>query len=306
MKDQNDFLFWQVPSNYTGFPDKVMTIVVESLAGKRRIFVPGRRCSPYQVAQYHKKILGYCLKAILKIGWKISPKKLVGAPILTEGLGAPFFDAFHCVFPNQKMGGAITVWAKREKVEEIKNNGKRAVFRAKVIRIDTTALEYLGGRGILLLFDIGATGSTLEAVIPEVLQFNQIERIIFASPCTSLEAAQVFIEKAVENGIQPKNLAVIANEGLFGLDQETGTFLSFQLPGTITSKGNKQLSKTIYSYPRFCHIGAGGFAANCQAAYEEELREDEASLGKIERFDSFEQAMNHANLIWPYNFGSPF
>lgn len=277
-------------------------IIIQSLAGKKRIFVPGRRATPYQVGLYHRQIIALSLISILQYGWKLDPHRVVGAPILTEGYGTHFFEAFNLVWSRQKVGGVMAVWAKRSRVRKAKKGEKHDVFVTQTVRIDRTAIERLDKSGVLVFFDIGATGSTLSAVVPEVIALDRINRLIFASPCTSLEAIRQFVQSAQEAGILAKNLACVANEGIFGLDKN-GTFLSLQLNGAITSQGNLKLSKVVYPYRRFCHIGAGGFAANCQTAYEEELKQDEKKIGKLPQFRSLEQVMEKAEVSWPDDFG---
>lgn len=276
-------------------------IVIQSLPGKRRIFVPGRRSTPYQVGLYHRQIIAFSLKAILQSGWRLDPGRVVGVPILTEEYGTHFFEAFNLVWPKQKVGGVMATWAKRSRVRKAKRGEKHDPFIARTVRVDTTALKHIDERGVLVFFDIGATGSTLSAVVPEVIALDRVARLIFASPCTSLEAIRQFVLSAQEAGILAKNLACVANEGIFGLDKN-GTFLSLQLKGAITSQGNLKLSKVVYPHRRFCHIGAGGFAANCQAAYEEELKQDEKKLGRLPHFSSLKQAMEKAEVSWPDDF----
>ena len=152
-----------------------------------------------------------------------------------------------------------------------------------------------------VIFDIGATGATLEEVVPVVA--GMFERLVFASPCTSAVAARKFVEAAVAGGMNPRRLAIVANEGFFGL-HGNGTFLSFQLPGTVTSRGNIALSRAVYPHPSFCHIGAGGLAANWPGLYEEELFQDEEDFRcQLRRFESLGEAMNRAEVRWPDDFG---
>lgn len=240
--------------------------------------------------------------SILQYGWKLDPRRIIGAPILTEGYGAQFFEAFNLVWPGQKMGGAMTIWAKRSRVRKAKRGEKHDVFVTRTVRVDTTAVEQLDNNGVLVFFDIGATGSTLSAVVPEVIALDRINRLVFASPCTSLEAIHQFVQAAQEAGVLAKNIVCVANEGIFGLDKN-GTFLSLQLKGAISSQGNLRLSKVVYPNRKFCHIGAGGRAANCQAAYERELKQDEKKLGKLPRFNSLEEAMEQVKVSWPDDFG---
>ncbi len=110
------------------------------------------------------------------------------------------------------------------------------------------------------------------------------------------------VKEAMKVGFKPKDLAIVANEGFLGLDGN-GTFLSFQLPGATMSRGNQTLSELVYRNPRFCHIGAGGLAANWQRLFQDELRQDEKDLGELPYFPSLSVALKAAKLSWPESFG---
>jgi hypothetical protein len=281
--------------------NKVTILGIESLAGKRRVFVPGRRSTPIQVRRMHERIVAYAVQALLEHGWNLSAEKTVGISILTEGAGVPFFDALNRVWLGKQIGGCLHVWARRKMTDGPGPNRSMARFQAEIRGVDSILEEnpIKGATG--LIFDIGATGATLEIVVPVIAPM--FDSLIFSSPCTSIQAARKFIETAVLHGIEPKKLAVVANEGFFGL-YKNGTFLSFQLPGTITSTGNKIISKEVYPHSKaFCHIGAGGWAANWPSVYQKELEEDEKEFGRIPRFNSLEQVLRRTGLIWPNDFG---
>lgn len=244
-------------------------------------------------------MVAYTLQALKGNGWNLQPEQLVGISILTEGAGVPFSEAFHQVWPNKTAAGVLHIWARRAQI-----NGPtpttNAQFRAQLKGLDITLLENPIPGAVGIMFDIGATGATLEVVIPTIAPM--FERLIFASPCTSLEAVQKFVDSAIAHGFTPTNLAVVANEGFFGLHQN-GTYLSLQLPGSITSQGNLALSRLVYPDPNFCHIGAGGLAANWPQAYQAELEEDEELLGELLEFGSLTEVMQTAKVQWLNDFG---
>lgn len=298
------FLYWSVPAKELGLfapYNKVTVLGIESLAGKRRVFVPGRRSTPIQVRRMHERIVAYAVRALLMQGWNLRPEKMIGISILTEGAGVPFFEAFNRIWLGKQIGGCLHVWARRKMTDGPTPDRSMARFQAEIRGIDNILQKnpIKGATG--LIFDIGATGATLETVVPAIAPM--FESLIFSSPCTSIQAARKFIETAVLHGIEPERLAVVANEGFFGLFKN-GTFLSLQLPGTITSTANKILSKEVYPDSKaFCHIGAGGWAANWPRVYQRELGEDEKELGKLPRFNSLEQVLRKKGLFWPKDFG---
>lgn len=300
----DDFLWWPVESSKTELPEEVTVLVIESLAGKRALFVPGRRATPYQAERFNEDIVVNTLWALMETGWGINPKRLIALPILTEGLGVPFNAAFHRVWPGQEIGGRCASWLKRRRMRKSQKDEKYDPFKAEAFRFDTNPIEELEeGSLVGITFDIGATGTTIEKHTESLLDLtNRFSHLIFASPCTSLEAARRFVAAATAGDLEPQNLAVVANEGLCGLDQN-GTFLSFQLPGAITSPGNLALSRKCYPNPRFCHIGAGGLRANSQEGYKKERERDEKTLGKLPHFTSLEEAMKSAKVAWPEDFG---
>lgn len=80
-------------------------------------------------------------------------------------------------------------------------------------------------------------------------------------------------------------------------------FFDIGATGAITSQGNFKLSQSVYPHPSFCHIGAGGRAANCHSAYLEELERDEEKRGKISRLRALGEEMTAAKARWPSDFG---
>jgi len=297
-----EYLWWKVPPEATGVQRGVLTIAVESLPGKRRIFTPGRLCNPLQVRNYHSLMIAYIVRAVIGAGWDLVPEQMVGISILTEGSGVPFFEALNRVWPNKQLGGLLNVWARRKPNNGVFLEGNISDYEALMTGKDTVLKEKPIKNAIGLIFDIGATGSTQQTVVPDIAE--SFDKLIFASPCTSSQAAGRFVKTALDCGMKPEQLAVVANEGFFGL-WENGTFLSFQLPVALTSKGNMKLSTLIYPEKPFCHIGAGGLAACWPQAYLEELHEDESVYGPTRKYDSLEEAMVAAGVSWPGDFGLP-
>ena len=295
---EHHFLTESVSNKKIGVAPSTTVLKIESLPGKRRVFTPGRECTPLETSRLNKKILANCLKGLINYGWKLKPEQMVGISLLTEGAGVPFFEIFDLVWPNKKVGGQLNLWARR-KLEKESKNGTYAKFEAVLFGDDNTLEKHPIKDAVGVLYDIGATGSTLRTILPTIVPW--FKKLIFASPCTSIQAAKAFVETAVKSGMKPKDLAVVANEGFFGLD-ENGTFLSLQLPKTITSKGNVKLSKKIYKSKRFCHIGAGGLGANWQYLYEEELKDDEKKFGRTEKYTSLEEGLRKCKLSWPNDF----
>lgn len=302
--ENQEYLWWTVPVESTGLPEGVMVLVVESLAGKRRLFVPGRRSTPLQVREFNRRMVVHTLRSLISAGWVLEPQNTVGVSVLTEGAGVPFLESFDLIWPDLVPGGVLHIWARRKMGEGVNFGGTYAHFEAQLKGLDVVPVGQINGGWTGILFDIGATGATMGVVVQNIA--TMFRRLVFASPCTSLVAARKFVEAAIGCDLEPANLAVIAGEGFFGL-HGNGTYLSLQLPGTITSRGNQLLSTATYPHPAFCHIGAGGLAANWPRAYQAELSEDEARYGNLYPFDSLEGAMNHAGgLKWPEDFGSPF
>ena len=306
-----DYLCSRIHPKLTGLSPRVVVYVIESKDGKQRLYVPGRRTPPHLVAQLHEKIIAFSLRAVLALGehverWSLSPRTVVGVTIFTEGLGAPFTRAFAKVWPDEAVGGVCAAWSKRRVLQKkALPETSYTLYAARVIHFDDTALRYLpSNEGTLVFFDIGATGSTMRATVPQIVASanGKVTKAIFASPCTSLYAIKAFVEAATESGLKEENLAVVANEGIFGLGKD-GTALSLRLPGAIASSGNLKLSETVYPNPEFCHIGAGGLAATCYPAYLEELIQDEEEWGKLPNFGSLKEAMEQAGVSWPDDFG---
>lgn len=311
-----DYIWWPVPSSITGLPKGVTLLVIESIAGKRTLFVPGRRVGLWEAERLNEDMVVSTLRTLIEAGWDFRPQELIALPILTEGLGVPFISALHRIWPDQEPGGRCVSWLKRKKVRKAREDEAYDPFEAEAFRIDTTAIQELepGLSATGLYFDIGATGTTIETHVRELLRLtDRVTRLIYASPAASLEAARRFVEAARSCGLKPENLAVVPNEGFLGLDRN-GTFLSFQLPGTITSQGNVALSQLCYPHPRCCHIGAGGLRVNSPGGYRRELQEDEEGsgeeseevLGRLPAFTSLAEVMVKAEVSWSDDFGSPF
>lgn len=297
---ERDFLRWPVEAEQTGLPPEVTVLVVESLAGKQRIFVPGRRSGPLQVREFNQGMVAAAIQALMDGGWELHPERMVGVSILTEGAGAPFFEAFNQVWPNQTPGGVAHVWARRQLNNKASLGRTYAHFDARLLGLDTTLKKHPVPGAVGVMFDIGATGATQREVVPAIAGW--FERLIFASPCTSLRAAAEFVKAATDASMKPEQLAVIACEGFFGL-HPNGTYLSFRLPGAITSPGNLALSRAVYPHSNVCHIGAGGLATNWPKEYQEELKTDESLFGSLPAFGSLEEALERTEAQWPSDFG---
>lgn len=311
---EREFLWWSVLHSQVGIPGEVAIYVLETLwGGKPRIFGPGRRSTPLQVARFNRHIIAGALRAMTASGLELDPKSVVGVPILTEGLAfpTPFFQALEDVGLGSG-GGVFTIWVKRRPLHRVLRPEENFLpFTARVLHHneDDVTLRRLrqleGNSGTLMFSDIGATGATIAAVVPHVVALanGRVRNAIFASPCTSVYAIRSFVQAAVESGLEPENLVIVASEGIFELGTD-GTALWLG-PEAITSLGNRKLSELIY--PRgCCQIGAGGLAATCHGAYLEELEKDEEEWGPVRNFKSLETAMREARLQWPRDFGSPF
>ncbi len=151
----------------TGLPRGVTTLVIQSLDGKGRIFVPGRRATPLQVEDMNEAIVSHALQATTDYGWDLTPEEMLGVCILTEGRGVPFFRAFGRVWPKKEVGGVLNLWARRKQTNHQTRGLAR--FNANLMGADSIP-RYLKGTCTGLIFDIGATGATVSAIMPSLAE----------------------------------------------------------------------------------------------------------------------------------------
>jgi len=296
-------IFWyRIPPEMLGlgseFKDTVI-LIVNTIEGLMRIFAPGRRSRPRQVGEFNNGMVAAAIWSLMDNGWEFDPLKLFGVPIHTEGNRFNVHESLAHVYPTSDIGGEISFWARRSQINGDDPERIQSEFEAVLFGYDDTLIRHPVSGATGTFFDIIASGATFcDAVLPTAAPM--FERLIFASPCMSIEGAKRALETAVELGKAPENLAVVANAAFFGMHTDK-TILSLQLEGTLTSLGCLALSKLIYEMLH-CHIGSGGRSATKYWQVLAEILKDESLYGIILQFFSLQAAMEKAKVKWPNDF----